>query len=227
MPARRRTRRGERRRRLGQNFLRAEVAERLVRDADFVPGERVVEVGPGAGALTLALARRGVDLVAVELDRAWADRLRSRLRAAGQPGVRVVAADFCAYRLPDEPFRVVGSLPFGRTSAILAHLLDDPTRPLRRADLIVQWEVARKRSVRPPSTLRSTAWAPWWQLELGPRIPARAFHPVPAVDAGVLRIRRRPEALLPPGMAGAWRAFVQRHWPFDRPLDRQRGGSLW
>lgn len=109
--------------------------------------------------------------------------------------------------------RVVGSIPFGATTAILRHLLDDaPRSGLSRADLVVQWEVARKRAVVPPSTLLSTAWAPWWCFDVGPRIPASAFRPVPAVDGGVLRVTRRVPPLLPEHLAAAYGAFVRREW---------------
>lgn len=184
-------------------------------EAGFAAGERVVEVGPGAGAITLPLARLGVDLVAVEVDGHHAERLRARLRDAGHVNVRVVVADFAAFRLPRAPFRVVGSLPFGRTTAILARLLDDPARPITRADLILQWEVARKRCQQPPSTLRGAAWAPWWEFRLGRRIPARSFRPVPRVDGGTLTVVRRDPPLLPEAMAPAWSRFVRERWPFE------------
>ncbi len=130
--------------------------------------------------------------------------------------MQVVEADFLSLPLPSHPFRVIGSLPFGRTTDILRCLLDDPCVPLERADLVVQWEVARKRSVVPPSTLRSTMWAPWWQFRLGRRIPAKEFRPVPRVDAGVLVVARRDPPLLPPAMAGSYARFVRGHWPFDQ-----------
>ena len=107
---------------------------------------------------------------------------------------------------------MIGSLPFGTTTAILRHLFDDPGSPLVRADLIVQWEVARKRATMPPSTLLSAAWAPWWRFEIGRRIPASAFRPVPSVDAAVLRVTRRTPPILPPRMAGAYTTFVRREW---------------
>lgn len=212
MSARRRTDRDRRRRRLGQNFLDAAVAEQLVPQAAFHPQELIVEIGAGLGALTLALARRGLRVLAVERDPVWAGRLRARLRDT--PRVRVVEADFLALPLPAEPFRVTGSLPFGRTTDMLRRLLDDPDTAMRRADLIVQWEVARKRAAQPPATLLSTAWAPWWELRLGRRIPARSFRPVPAVDAGLLTVTRRDPPLLPAAMAGPYARFLQQHWPF-------------
>jgi 23S rRNA (adenine-N6)-dimethyltransferase len=213
MPAHRRTRRDERRRRLGQNFLRPELADRLVAEADFQPGELVVEVGAGSGAITIALARREIEVIAVEVDPVSARRLRDRVRGTG-PRVRVVEADFLSFRLPMRPFRVIGSLPFGGTTDILRRLFDDPEVPLERADVIVQWEVGRKRASVPPSTLRSTAWAPWWEFRLGRSIPATEFRPVPRVDAAVLIVTRRDPPLLPPAMAASWAAFVRARWPF-------------
>jgi 23S rRNA (adenine-N6)-dimethyltransferase len=210
----RRTRRDWRRRQLGQNFLDPAIAEEIVEAAGLVPGELVVEVGAGSGVLTRALARRAVRLIAVEPDPDWAHRLRERL--AGSPGVCVVPRDFLAIELPREPFRVVGSLPFGRTTDILRRLLDDPATSLWRADVIVQWEVAVKRAARPPATLLSTAWAPWWAFELVRRVPAQRFRPVPRVDGGVLAITRRDPPLLPNRMAEPFADFLRRQWPFDR-----------
>jgi len=208
--ARRRTGRDWRRRQLGQNFLDPATADQIVEDAAFTPGELVIEVGAGAGALTRALTRRALRVIAVEPDTFWSRRLREH-------GVHVITKDFLTIVLPREPFRIIGSLPFGRTTDILRRLLDDPTRPLQRADVIVQWEVAAKRAALPPTTLLSTAWAPWWEVKLPQRIPAERFRPVPRVDAGLLSITRRNPPLLPAAMAASYAAFVQREWPFDRP----------
>jgi len=212
--ARRRTDRDWRRRQLGQNFLDPVTADQIVDDAAFAPGELVIEVGAGSGALTRALARRELRVIAVEPDPAWAERLRRQL--GGQRGVQVLARDFLDIALPREPFRLMGSLPFGRTTDIFHRLLDHPASALRRADVIVQWEVAVKRAAMPPTTLLSTAWAPWWEIHLARRIPAARFRPEPRVDAGLLAITRRDPPLLPVAMAGAYAAFVRREWPFDR-----------
>jgi 23S rRNA (adenine-N6)-dimethyltransferase len=214
VPAGRRTARDERRARLGQNFLRPELADRFVESAGVTAGELVVEIGAGSGAITAALARRGAEVLAVELDPVWADRLRRSTGRASRDRVRIIAGDFLAVPLPRRPFRVVACVPFGRTTAILSRLLDDPERRMQRADVIVQWEVARKRSAVPASTLRSTAWAPWWEFRLGRRIPAADFRPVPRVDGGVLVVTRRDPPLLPPEMSARYQAFVRANWPF-------------
>lgn len=212
MSAGKRTPRDERRRRLGQNFLRPDLAAALVAEAAFDAGDLVVEIGAGRGALTFALARHGVDVIALERDPRWADHLRREAQRLGAARVTVVCCDALRYRMPHRPFRAMGSLPFGATTALLRHLLDERSSGLRRADLVVQWEVARKRAAMPPTTLLSTAWAPWWSFALGRRLPADAFRPVPSVDAAVLRISRREPPLLPDHMADAYGSFVRRQW---------------
>ena len=209
MSAGKRTPRDERRRRLGQNFLRPDLAEALVAQAAFDAGDLVVEIGAGRGAWTFALARRGVHVIALERDPRWAEHLRREARRRRMPNVSVVCCDALAYRMPRRPFRAVGSLPFGATTAILRHLLDDAGSGLRRADLVVQWEVARKRAALPPTTMLSTSWAPWWTFAVVRRLPADSFRPVPSVDAGVLRVTRREPALLPDHMAAAYASFVR------------------
>jgi 23S rRNA (adenine-N6)-dimethyltransferase len=220
VPAGRRTDRDERRRRLGQNFLRPDAADRLVEEADVGAGELVVEPGAGSGALTMAMARRGADVFAIELDARWSQQLEERAGALTVGRIRVVRGDFLSVRLPSRPYRVVGCPPFGQTTALLRHLLDAPGPHLNRVDLIIQWEVARKRASSPPATLLSTLWAPWWEFHLGPRVPASQFRPVPQVEAGMLTVRRRDPPLLPLAMVRPYAAFVESHWPFGATTRR-------
>lgn len=219
------TARDRRRRRLGQNFLSAALADRVIAAAQIGPGDSVVDVGAGRGALSVACAERGAHVLAIEIDPVWAAQLRNVVARSGLHTVRVIQADVLRTPLPRKPFRVVGCVPFGATTAILRRLLDDPSVPLARADLIVQAEVARKRALSPPTTLLSTSWAPWWEFELGHPIPASAFRPVPSVDAAVLTVRRRSPPLLSPAMASDFAAFVRASWPFGRPGERWARGT--
>ncbi len=221
MPAARRSTGPRRWAALGQHFSAPRLAEQLAATAGIGPGELVVEIGAGSGVLTRALARRGARVLAVEIDRRWARRLEADLERRPPPGaVEVICTDFTRWRLPDEPFVAVGSLPFGATTAILRHLLDQPLAGPARGVLALQWEVARKRAASPPDTLLSTTWAPWWTFSLGHRVPARHFDPPPSVDAGILILARRDPPLLPPAMAGPYTAFVRSRWPFERPRHR-------
>jgi len=101
-----------RRRHLGQNFLQPAWAEHFVESADLHPGDLVIEVGAGSGSVTFALARHRVDVIALELDSIWAERLKGVARSVGGSRIRVVRADALSFPLPTRPFRVVGNLPF-------------------------------------------------------------------------------------------------------------------
>lgn len=142
-----RTHRDDRRRKLGQNFL-VDPAEtrRLIAAAHVEPGELIVEVGAGRGDITVPIARKGGRVMAIEPDPSWAATLRSRANQLDCSGeIEVVEADFRRSPLPKEPYRVISSLPFGLTTALLSHLLDRPSARPWRADLLIQHEVARKR----------------------------------------------------------------------------------
>lgn len=141
---------------------------------------------------------------------------RDARRRLGQNFLRPALAEILVEEGDFRPSELVVEVGAGMGAfTILRRLLDDPRVLLDRADLVVQWEVARKRASRPPSTLLSTTWAPWWEFRLGRRIAAHEFRPVPKVDAAVLVIRRRSEPLLPTAMASSYAEFVRAHWPFD------------
>jgi 23S rRNA (adenine-N6)-dimethyltransferase len=196
------------RRARSQHFLRSpRLAAAIVAEADVRPGELVLDVGAGGGRLTEPLAARGARVRAIEVDPVWAARLRERFRTA--PNVGVVEADALEARLPDEPFRVVANLPFHLTTPILRRLLDDPAVPLTRADVLVEWELARKRASCWPSTLLGVVWGAAHELVLVRRIPAACFEPRPDADAGVLRIVRRREPLVAAHEHARFRRFVE------------------
>lgn len=222
---RRRTPRDARRRSLGQNFLvdQSEIS-RIVQAAAVQPDQLVVEVGAGTGALTLPLARAGARVVALEPDPVWAGSLQENLIDSGLADqVQIARVDFRAMPLPTEPYRVVSNPPFALTTALFARLLDDPTQGPWRADLLIQYEVARKRATTPPTSLRSTAWAPWWTFQLGPRVPRTAFRPVPKVNAALLIVLRRDPAVFPEWLAPGLRELLRPGW--NPPTQRRRSTS--
>lgn len=205
-----------------QHFLRSRlVAAELVHDACITADDHVVEIGAGTGRLTRPLADAAGRLTAVELDPELAGRLRREL--ARHPNVEVVQGDFLETPLPPEPWRAFGNIPFSLTTAILRRVLDDPSAGPERADLLMQFEAARKRAAVFHSTLLSLGWSPWWELTLARRIPRLGFEPPPSVDAGLLVVRRRQPSLLRPCCRSAYlamlrRAFDNASWPVRRSL---------
>jgi 23S rRNA (adenine-N6)-dimethyltransferase len=193
----------------GQHLLRNDaIAAELVGQAGIRTDELVVEIGPGLGRLTAPLARSAGHLVAIEIDERFAAQLRSRF--ASTANVEVVVGDALKVALPRAPFRVVGNLPFGATTQILRRIFDDEELELTAVDVLVEWNVARKRASPRPTNLVSLGWQPWWTFDLVRHLPASAFEPRPAVDAGFLAIRPRIQQLLRADQRTAYRALLSR-----------------
>jgi 23S rRNA (adenine-N6)-dimethyltransferase len=212
----------------GQHFLgSAQLAARLVADAAVTGDDRVVELGAGRGVLTDALADRAALVLAIELDPKLVSALARRFECTRN--VTVLHADAHDVPLPANPYRVVANLPFGVTGTVLRRLLDQPANGLRRADLIVQWQVARERvrvAGRPPTDLLGARWGPWWEFRRGRRLPAGCFRPRPSVDAAVLVVTRRDPPLLPVAASRKYAAFVARSFR-SRPDARQHSVEQW
>ena len=190
----------------------------------MVCGELIVEIGGGTGVLTRELARTGATVVVIERDRRLAAHLRSRF--AGHSAVAVIEEDAAAYRWPELPFGVVANLPFAGSGAILGRLLRDPNLPLRKADVIVQWEFAAKHAAVWPSTLRASHWRAWYDVSVARRLSRTAFSPPPSVDGAVLQLRRRVRPRVAPALHEAYWDFLAAAFEARGPIRRALGPSL-
>ncbi len=181
-------------RRLGQHFLRPASVERLLRVISPAPGEVFLEIGPGAGALTLPLAARCARVVAVEIDAPLAQRLRARAPA----NVEIVTADALhadLRALVPEGSRIAGNLPYYVSSPLLRRLLGLRGH-VRDLHVMLQDEVARRIASPPGSKeygILSVLFALWTDTEIPARFPPGAFLPPPRVDSALLRARFRAE----------------------------------
>jgi SAM-dependent methyltransferase len=144
------------------------VVRALVRSAGVGPDDLVLDLGAGPGALTLALARTGARVIAVERDPRLARRLERR--TAGDAAVRVVEGDLRAVPLPHRPFRVVANIPFATGTDLLRRLLDehDRGRHLRGPTC---WSSGASPAAWPP-TPRTTGPLPAGSAGSGSRWPA-------------------------------------------------------
>jgi 16S rRNA (adenine1518-N6/adenine1519-N6)-dimethyltransferase len=180
------------RKRFGQHFLVDEaVIDGIVRTIAPRPGQALVEIGPGLGALTQPLLERAGALTVIELDRDLAARLRQR------PGLTVIESDvlkvdFAA--LSRQPLRVVGNLPYNISSPILFHLLPFAGHVLDQ-HFMLQKEVVERMAASPGSKAygRLSVMLQWrYRIDEVLDVPPEAFDPPPRVDSAVVRMQPLP-----------------------------------
>ena len=183
---------------LGQNFLvDPQAVERIVAALGGLAGRTVVEIGPGRGAITEALAARAGRVVALELDRELAASLRARFDPQRVAVVEqdVLRFDFAAASAQSgERLRVAGNLPYYITSPILMKLAAGHAA-LDLAVLMVQREVADRVTAAPGSRdygLLSVTVQAYGVVEPLFTLPPEAFSPRPRVHSTVFRWRFAP-----------------------------------
>ncbi|MCD1287715.1 MULTISPECIES: 23S ribosomal RNA methyltransferase Erm [unclassified Brevibacterium] len=184
---------------LGQNFLRSRTTITTIANLARATEGPILEIGPGAGAVTKELHRLRRPLTLVELDETRLDHLEQSF-----PRARIRHEDALSTRF-DHPV-IVGNLPFHLTTPILRRLLR--TGRWRHAILLTQWEVARKRAGIGGSTMLTAQWSPWFDFRLIERVPAHAFTPKPSVDGGILTIDRCSPGLIPHRLRSDYQQFV-------------------
>jgi 16S rRNA (adenine1518-N6/adenine1519-N6)-dimethyltransferase len=181
---------------LGQNFVvDANTVRRIVSVADVRAGERVVEVGPGLGSLTLAILETGATVTAVEIDHRLAARLPQTTAAHGVPAEALEVVDADALRvteLPGEPTVLVANLPYNVSVPVLLHFLETfPT--IQRGVVMVQAEVGERLAAAPGSKIygapsAKAAWYGPWRL--AGQVSRQVFWPVPNVDSVLVSFTR-------------------------------------
>ncbi len=180
---------------LGQSFLTQRgVIQRVVAAADISPDEVVIEVGPGLGILTEALASTGAKVVAVELDSRLIPYLRSKFASSAR--VEIVHGDIL--QIPpmalllkvgeSEDYKVVANIPYYITSAVLRHFLENLPRP-KLMVLMVQKEVALRIVAQPPHmNLLALSVQLYAKPEILEEVSPSAFYPTPKVASAVVRV---------------------------------------
>jgi len=189
------------RKRFGQHFLEQAWVDKLIAALDPAPGDTFLEIGPGRGALTRALAPQVARIVAVEIDRDLAAALPSQAPA----NVHVITGDFLGVDLDAvlrgevRPLRVVGNLPYNVSSPILFRLLAaaDEGRRFRDATVMLQKEVADRIVAVAGTKGYGTLAVQVGLLADVDRLlvlPPGAFRPAPKVTSAVVRLRFRAPA---------------------------------
>jgi 16S rRNA (adenine1518-N6/adenine1519-N6)-dimethyltransferase len=211
------------RKELGQHFLvDPNVVRRIVGVSGVGPGDRVIEIGAGAGTLTRGLAAAGARVVAYEIDR----RLRPVLEAAleGVAGVEVRYEDAAALDpagLGAGPWVMVANLPYNVGTPLLLRLLRQAPA-ITRFVVMLQREAVERLAAPPGSRvygLPSVVVRLHGSVEIAFRVPATVFQPPPKVESAVAVIRRTPASpRAERALALAAAAFGQRRKMLRRSL---------
>ena len=181
-------------RKLGQNFLIDEnFLDWIVRESGAAPGVKILEVGPGFGALTRRMLAQGATVTAVEFDHRIAEWLRQNLAPAG---LSLIEGDACRVKLdeiyPDSSYRLVSNLPYSAGTVVVANLLDSGNPPEEML-IMLQKEVALRLAAEPGSgdygalSVRVQTLYETHPLRIA---PPEMFHPRPEVDSCVIRLKR-------------------------------------
>jgi len=211
-------------RRLGQHFLRPASVTRLLAAVDPRPDQSFLEIGPGAGALTIPLCARAAHVTAVEVDPVLAEALQRH----AIPNLTVICADALDIHLAalaPPGTRLVGNLPYFISSPLLRRFLDLRGQ-VPDVHVMLQEEVARRVASPPGSKeygILSVLFALWADVRIVLRFPPGAFQPPPKVHSAVIRIlfRAEPavELLRPAAFAPlVARAFTHRRRTLENNL---------
>jgi len=185
------------RKRFGQHFLTdGAIIDAIIDAIAPKPGEALIEIGPGLGAMTHPLVARCEQLTVIELDRDLAQRLR------GRPGLEVIEADVLQVdfdalaQARGQRLRVVGNLPYNISSPILFHLLGSAARVVDQ-HFMLQKEVVERMAAGPGTKDygRLSVMLQWrYDIESVLDVPPESFDPPPRVDSAVVRMLPLPDA---------------------------------
>lgn len=219
------------RKRFGQNFLHDQnVLDRIIAAADFQDDDKILEIGPGPGALTTRLLATGLPVLAVEIDRDLGAALQSREEKNLDVRIGdVLRIDWQAL-LQDPPYKLIANLPYNISSQILFKVLDHRCA-FRRLVLMFQKEVGDRLLAEEGTRnygILSALIQPWFQIDKVVKVSPGAFNPPPKVDSVVLcleplstpRLQLRDEEVYRQVVRGA---FAQRR----KTLRNSLLGSGW
>lgn len=189
------------RKRFGQNFLHDErVIAQIVASFAPIPGQSVVEIGPGLAALTKFLLPAVERLQVIELDRDLAARLPNTLAGLGELIIHegdALKFDFTDIASPEMPIRVIGNLPYNISTPLIFHLLSH-SELIVDMTFMLQKEVIDRLCAGPGdsaygrlSVMTQYRCQPEWLFD----VPPEAFNPPPKVMSAIIRLT--PHAALP------------------------------
>lgn len=173
---------------MSQNFLiDRNIIQKILMLADIQPGDKILEIGPGPGALTFSLLEMGANVLAVEKDRLFAKHLPSHEL------LKIIEADILKVDLSRlEGYKVVANLPYHITAPILEKIL---VLPFKSITIMVQSEVADrlKASPKTPEYSSLSLFAACHStIQKSFKVSPSSFYPQPKVESSVIRLDPKP-----------------------------------
>ncbi len=182
---------------LGQNFVvDANTCQKIVRIAGIEKSDRVVEIGPGLGSLTLAILNLTNQVTVIEIDQRLASKLPETLSAHGSGEIEIINQDALQVKeLINKPNKLVANLPYNVSVPVILTFLERfPS--IESGVVMVQYEVAERLAAKPgrKSYGVPSAKAAWWcDVQLRDSVSRSVFWPIPNVDSSLLTfVRHKP-----------------------------------
>lgn len=182
---------------LGQHFLvDANIIAKEITAAELTKVDTVLEVGPGIGALTEALAGKAGQVIAIEMDKRFMSIVKETL--SGRPNVTVIRADALGFKLGTlGANKLISNLPYNIATPLIVKVLTEAPQ-ITDATVMVQKEVAWRMTAPPgaddygPLAIAVDAYA---EARILFYVSPRSFLPPPEVESAVVAIKRRPQPL--------------------------------
>ncbi len=177
--------------RFGQNYLKDKnTVEKIVKRFAPAPDDKIVEIGPGQGALTGLIAAKAKNYCAVEIDKRVMENLRERF-----PSVKFINGDFLSVDFNlfpcSPPFRIIGNIPYNITAPILFKLIEERGK-ISDALLMMQLEVAERLTALPKTKrygLLGVILNYFAEVKLEFKISPNVFYPKPKVESAIVSIK--------------------------------------
>lgn len=186
---------------LGQNFLRDEtIVSRIIGSLWLTPGDTVLEIGPGLGALTQHLVKEAKKVIALEFDRDMVTELARKFADASNLSIintDALSVDLDDLLKPEAPVKVAANLPYNISTAILQRLIAARENFISLV-LMFQKEVVDRILARPSTGERgflTVLVENAFHVERLFDVPPQAFYPAPKVQSSVVRLVPRPVSI--------------------------------
>ena len=179
---------------LGQNFLvDANVLRKIIKEANLLRGDVILEIGPGIGNLTVELAKKAKMVLAIEKDKRMCKILKDLLKDWGVKNVEIINEDILKIKETSmgkwfNNYKLVANLPYYITAPVIRKFLETKKQP-QEMILMVQKEVAQRICAQPPKmTILAVSVQFYAQSKIISFVSKKSFWPQPKVDSAIIKI---------------------------------------